>query len=326
MDKIKWGIIGTGKIAHKFAEALKGCEDAELCAVASRTLPKAQEFAEKFGFSSAYGSYRELAENSDTDVVYIATPMSSHYTDSMLCLNFGKNVLCEKSVTLNSRQLDTIFQTVRYKDLFYMEAMWMKCRPAYLKAKGWVNQGRIGEITYIKADFSNDIPWNSEDRLFRPDCGGGSLLDLTMYPITIAHDFLGNPDEIISNAMLHDGIDLSENIILRYSSGANAYLYGGFEYRLRNNAIISGTEGFITFGDYFHCTDEVKLFDRDGKIIEDLRFPDRINGYEYEIEEVHRCLREKLSESPLVPHSGTADVMRIMDTCREQWGLVFPGE
>lgn len=326
MDKIKWGIIGTGKIAHKFAEALKGCEDAELCAVASRTLPKAQEFAEKFGFSSAYGSYRELAENSDADVVYIATPMSSHYTDSMLCLNFGKNVLCEKSVTLNSRQLDTIFQTVRYKDLFYMEAMWMKCRPAYLKAKEWVNQGRIGEITYIKADFSNDIPWNSEDRLFRPDCGGGSLLDLTMYPITIAHDFLGNPDEIISNAMLRDGIDLSENIILRYSSGANAYLYGGFEYRLRNNAIISGTEGFITFGDYFHCTDEVKLFDRDGKIIEDLRFPDRINGYEYEIEEVHRCLREKLSESPLVPHSGTADVMRIMDTCREQWSLTFPGE
>lgn len=326
MDKIKWGIIGTGKIAHKFAEALKGCEDAELCAVASRTLPKAQEFAEKFGFSSAYGSYRELAENSDADVVYIATPMSSHYTDSMLCLNFGKNVLCEKSVTLNSRQLDTIFQTVRYKDLFYMEAMWMKCRPAYLKAKEWVNQGRIGEITYIKADFSNDIPWNSEDRLFRPDCGGGSLLDLTMYPITIAHDFLGNPDEIISNAILRDGIDLSENIILRYSSGANAYLYGGFEYRLRNNAIISGTEGFITFGDYFHCTDEVKLFDRDGKIIENLRLPDRINGYEYEIEEVHRCLREKLSESPLVPHSGTADVMRIMDTCREQWGLVFPGE
>lgn len=326
MDKIKWGIIGTGKIAHKFAEALKGCADAELYAVASRTLEKAQDFAAEYGFAESYGSYKELAENTEADVVYIATPMSCHYADSMLCLNCGKHVLCEKSVTLNSRQIDTIFQTARYKGLFFMEAMWMKCRPTYLKAREWVNQGRIGEITYIKADFSNDIPWDSNDRLFRPDCGGGSLLDLTMYPITIAHDFLGNPDEIISSALIRDGIDLSENIVFRYNNGANAYLFGGFEYKLRNNAIISGTDGFITFGDYFHCTDEVKLFDRDGKIIEDLRFPDRINGYEYEIEEVHRCLRENLSESPLVPHNTTADVMKIMDTCRKQWGLVFPGE
>lgn len=326
MNKVKWGIIGTGKIAHKFAAALNGCEDAELCAVASRHLPKAQTFAEEFGFANAYGSYRELAQESDAEVVYIATPMSSHYVDTMLCLDFKKHVLCEKSVTLNSRQLDTIFQTARYKDLFFMEAMWMKCRPAYLKAREWVNDGRIGEICYIKADFSNALKFDDSSRLFRPDCGGGALLDLTVYPITIALDFLGYPDEIITSAHIRGGIDLSDSIFLRYKNGSYASIDGGFELQLKNNAIISGSNGFITFGEYFHCTEEIALYDRNGSLVESLRFPDKINGYEYEIMEVHRCLRDKLLESPLVPHSGTADVMRIMDECRKQWGMTFPGE
>lgn len=326
MNKIKWGIIGIGKIAHKFADALKVCENTELCAVASRNLLKAHKFAEEFGFDNAYGSYRELAEKSEADIVYIATPTASHYTDTMLCLNFEKNVLCEKSVSLNSRQLDTIFQTARYKDLFFMEAMWMKCRPAYLKAKEWLNDGKIGNISYIKADFSNVVPFDPDSRLFRADCGGGALLDLTVYPITLALDFLGIPDEIITSAHLRNGVDTGNSIFLRYKNGSYASIDSGFELQLKNNAIISGSNGFITFGDYFHCTEEVALYDLNGSLIESVSFPDKINGYEYEIVEVNRCLREKLSESPLVPHNGTADVMRIMDECRKQWGMVFPGE
>ena len=326
MNSIKWGIIGTGRIAHTFADALRQTENACLKAVASRSLEKAQDFAGKYGFEKAYGSYRELAHDPDVDVVYIATPMASHYDDTILCLNSGKNVLCEKSVSLNSGQLSEMHSLAKSKSLFFMEAMWMKCRPVFLKAKEWTDTGKIGEIRYIKADFSNFVPFDQNDRLFRPDCGGGALLDLAVYPLTLTHAFLGFPDEIISNADVRNGVDLSNSIILRYNSGAFASLDSGFEMQLSNNAVIAGTEGNISFGNWFHCTDQVTLTDIYGNVLENFICENDINGYEYEIREVQRCLTEGLPESPLVPHSGTADVMRIMDECRRQWRLVFPGE
>ena len=178
MNEIRWGIIGTGKIAHTFAEAINNCEDCKLSAAASRTLQKAEAFAAKYGCDRAFGSYRELAECDDVDVVYIATPMSAHFHDALICLEHGKNVLCEKSVTLDSDQLRILLETAAANKLFFMEAMWMKCQPAYLKAKEWINSGRIGSVEYIKADFSNIVPFDAEDRLFRADCGGGALLDL----------------------------------------------------------------------------------------------------------------------------------------------------
>ncbi len=169
--KIRWGIIGTGRIAHTFAEALSGCEGAELYAVASRTVQKAADFAEKFGFLKSYGSYAELAQDENIDVVYIATPMHSHYHDAKLCLAHDKNVLCEKSVTLNFHQLEELLELAKKKNLFFMEAMWMKCRPAYQKVMEWLRTDRIGKVRYIKADFSNFVPYDANDRLFRADCG-----------------------------------------------------------------------------------------------------------------------------------------------------------
>ena len=246
MEKFKWGVIGTGKIAHTFATALKHCERAELCGVASRTSEKAKAFADEFGFENYYGSYADFAENCNAEIVYIATPMASHFADAKLCIENGKNVLCEKSLTLNSTQTEELLALAKEKGVFFMEAMWMKCRPVYRKMKEWIASGLIGSIEYIKADFSNFIPYNENDRLFRADCGGGCLLDLGIYPLTLAHDLLGMPDEI--------------------------------------------------------------------------------NGYEYEVDEVHRCLEEGLLESPLVPHSDTIEVMKLMDECRKQWGMKFPNE
>ena len=327
MKKFRWGIIGTGKIAHTFAEALAGCEDAELYAVASRTIDKAQQFAEKYGFAKSYGSYQELADDADVDVVYIATPMASHYGDSKMCLNAEKNVLCEKTVALNERQLEEILTLAKEKDLFFMEAMWMKCRPVYLNMMEWIKSGKIGTPKYIKADFSNYIPYDPNDRLFRLDCGGGALLDLGVYPLTLADALFGTPDEIISTAHIgSDGVDLHNTIQLRYNDGRFASMDNGFEIQLSNNAVISGTDGYITLGRWFHCTCESALYSKDGKLIEEYNHNNDINGYEYEIREVHRCLDEGLKESPLIPHCDTMRVMKLMDECRRQWNMKFDGE
>lgn len=328
MDKIRWGIIGTGKIANTFAQGLCNVEDAVLEAVASRDIQKANLFADKYGFEKAYGSYAELAADKDIDVVYIATPMSSHLGDTLLCLDSGRNVLCEKSMTLNSEQLAKMFERAHEKDLFLMEAMWMKCRPSFLKAREWIQAGRIGNVKVIRADFCNLCPYDPDDRLFRPDCGGGSLLDLGIYPITFAADILGySPKEIISSAYIaKDRVDHYASVLMRYEGGAFADLSMGFDFQCENTAVIIGDEGSITFGKWFHCTDDIVLYDTNSKEIERFHCSNGGTGYEYEIEEVHSCLRKGLKESPLVPHSETASIMKIMDTCRSQWGMTFPEE
>ncbi|MBQ9898321.1 MAG: Gfo/Idh/MocA family oxidoreductase [Ruminococcus sp.] len=326
MENINWGIIGTGNIARTFAAALNGTDGAVLYAAASRTKEKADRFSAEFGAVKSYGSYAELASDKNIDIVYIATPMASHYEDAKLCLMNGLNVLCEKSVTLNRSQLMELLGLAKENGLFFMEAMWMKCRPTYLKAKEWVNSGRIGDIRYIHADFCNIVRYDADSRLFRPDCGGGAILDLGVYPLTLAEDFLGFPYSIESAANVSRGIDLSNSILLKYQDGSFASVESGFELASRNNAVISGTNGMIAFGDWFHCTCDATLFNADRNEAETFSQPNAVNGYEYEIIEAQRCLREGLLESPLVPHSGTLNVMTIMDECRRQWGLVFPGE
>ncbi len=327
MKKYRWGVLGTGRIARTFSEALKGCEDAELYAAASRTADKAAAFAAEFGFEKSYGSYKELAEDGNVDAVYIATPMSSHYGDALLCIENGRNVLCEKSAALNGEQLEEMLAAAREKGVFFMEAMWMKCRPSYLKALEWLKEGRIGKPRYVKADFCNLVEYDRSDRLFAPECGGGALLDLAVYPLTLAADFLGHgPREIISSAHIGgDGVDLSNSITLRYPDSFAA-VNSSFEIPNTNNAVISGDEGLIIFGNWFFCTSEVTLYDRFGKEVERAVIPNEVNGYEYEIREVHRCLAEGLKESALVPHSSTRAVMSIMDKCRRDWGMYYPDE
>lgn len=326
MEKIKWGIIGTGRIAHAFATALAGVPDAELYAVGSRSADKSAAFAEKFGFTASYGSYDALLSDDNINIVYIATPMAAHYETCMTALAKGRSVFCEKSVTLNTAQLREILALAEEKKLFFCEAMWMKCRPTYLKMKEWVRDGKIGDIRCIKADFSNFVPYDANDRLFRADCGGGALLDVTVYPLTLVHDLLGVPESIDSAAHIENGIDHSESLILRYSDGVFASIDCGFEMSLRNNAVISGTDGSIVFGDCFFCSDTVSLYDHNRRLVEEFNSPARVNGYEYEIEEAHRCLRGELIDSPLIPHSATLEVMEIMDGLRNEWGMKFPLE
>ena len=326
--KIRWGILGTGRIAHKLAEAIKCSEDGELYAAASRSTAKAEAFAAEYGIKKAFGSYESLAADPDIDIVYIATPMSSHYDDSMLCMRHGKHVLCEKSVALNSKSVEEMLKFAREKNLFFMEAMWMKCRPAYLKALEWARSGKIGDLQTVRADFCNLVPYDKNDRVFRADCGGGALLDLGVYTITFAADFLGHePSEIVTSARIGQcGTDFYDSINLIYPGGAFADLSASFDFPCTNRAAVIGSEGSILFGDWFLCCGEVSLYNKNSVLTEKFASEDKVNGYEYEIDEVNRCLASGLCESPLVPHSSTAAVMRIMDACRSRWGLVFPGE
>lgn len=328
MDKIKWGIFGTGNIAHTFADALKTVENAELYAASSRSDEKAKKFASEYGFKKSMGSYELLAADPEVDIIYIATPMSSHYDDAMMCLRRGKNVLCEKSVSLNSWQLDDIITLAKETGLFFMEAMWLKCRPTYLKALEWAEGGKIGKIKCVKADFCNILNVDKTNRFFNASLGGGALLDLAVYPITLAAGFLGlYPCETVSSAVMGEtGVDLTDSIMLRYADGSFADISASFQSDTGSAAVIIGTEGIISMGNGFVWSTEISLYDKNGNLSETFSYENDCNGYEYEIIEAQKCLMNHQTESSLVPHRGTAAVMKIMDTCREQWGMTFPDE
>lgn len=327
MDKIRWGIMATGRIAATFADAVNYVEDAELYACASRDEDRAKAFAEKFGVKKYYDNYETLADDENVDVIYIASPMAQHYEQAKMCLLKGKNVLCEKTITLNGSQLAELIDIAEKQNVFFMEAMWMKFLPAFLKAKEWVKDGRIGTPKMIKCDFSNLCPFNAEDRLFKSSLGGGCLLDLGVYPITLACEFLGyEPADIISNAYIgKSGVDFDASIILKYDDSF-AHLTAGFDIECQNPAFVIGDKGRIRFGNWFFCTDEVMLYDDDGHLLEHFKKPHLKNGYEFEIMEVHECLKQGKKQSDINSLYHTTATMKIMDECRKQWGLIFDGE
>lgn len=327
MNKLRWGIMAVGRIADTFAQAIDFSENSVLYAVASRSKERAEAFGKKFGAEKCYNSYNSLAEDENVDVIYIASPMAQHYEQAKLCLEKSKNVLCEKTITLNTAQLDELISIAEEKGVFFMEAMWMKFLPAFLQARKWAAEGRIGDVRMVKADFSNLCPFNPDDRLFRNDLGGGCLLDLGVYPITFACEFLGyTPDEIISNAYIgKSGIDNDASIILRYKNGF-ADITAGFDMECENAAFIIGTKGRIRFGNWFFCTGYVMLYDDNGSLVESFSNPHPKNGYEFEIYEVEKCLADGKKQSSINPLSHTKAVMEIMDKCRRDWCLVFEGE
>ncbi len=324
---IRWGICSTGKIAESFATALCYVEDAVCAGVSSRSLSKAKAFSEKYGFERAYGSLEEMLSDGNLDVVYIASPMACHFEQAKTALLAGVNVLCEKSVTLNGRELSELLAIAKEKELFFMEAMWMKCRPTFLKAMEWIRSGRIGTVQAVKADFCNNCTFDETDRLFIPELGGGSLLDLAVYPLTLAEAaFGGKPLSIATGVRMgKTGVDFDMAVLLTYPTGY-ASVNAGFDMQCGNNAAIIGDKGHIEFGNWFLCTDDAVLYDDNNAIVERFHMTGLCNGYEYEVMEVNRCLSAGRRESSLVPHGGTVNVMAMMDECRRQWGFKFPTE
>lgn len=321
-EVVNWGIIATGRIADSFARAVNYTEGAKLLAVDSRNLSTAMKFADKHDIPRSYQGYDELCRDSDIDIVYIATPTSCHYENVRKCLESGKNVLCEKAVTADFQQLLQLIELAKEKNLFFMEAMWMKCLPAFRQALSWAKQGKIGNIRMIKADFSNIVKFDPQDRLFNKELGASALLDLGIYPISLFTAFLGNtPSAVRSNLFIgRTGTDFDGQITLEYDN-AFAVSVIGYDIENNNNAVVIGDKGRIVFGDWFFCSSEVTLYDDMAQIVEKKSFPHLCNGYEYEIMEACRCLKENRKESWLIPLEDTKATMRIMETILKQNGL-----
>lgn len=253
LTSINWGILGTGKIAQDFAQGLNYVEGAKLTAIASRQLKTAQTFATQFKLEKAYGSYQELVNDPTIDVVYVATPHHRHKEDCCLALNAGKAVLCEKPFALNAAEAQAIVDLAREKQLFCMEAMWMRFLPVMQEVKTLINQGKIGTVKYLKADFGYPVQNISPNRFFDPN-GGGALLDRGVYLISLAYYLLGEPESISSQAVIGEtGVDEQSSISLRYANGSQAVLFSTLNTFAENQAILYGTKGKIVIGDPFYC-------------------------------------------------------------------------
>jgi predicted dehydrogenase len=321
---IRWGILATGGIAEKFTEDLRLLPDAEVLAVGSRTIEAARKFADRYAIPRAYGSWHELAADSDVDVVYVATPHQAHYAAALVCLEAGRAVLCEKPLTLDAASSAALISAARDRGVFLMEAMWTRCMPAVRRLVELVADGAIGDVTAVHAEFGLSGPFAPEHRLRNPALGGGALLDLGIYPVTMAHLALGVPAEVRAWAHLGpEGTDENTALILGYGSGALASLTCGIVGATANRAVVTGTTGRIELPRSFHHPKRLSVYRFAGE-------PEVIEagfdgwGYGNEALEVHRCLRAGLTESPLVPWSTTLEVMSILDTARAQIGVTYP--
>ena len=323
MATIRWGILGTGNIAAQFAGGLVELPDAQLVGVGSRQLESAQAFAARFGAVHAYGSYGALAQDPEVDVIYIATPHTLHAENSLLCLKMGKAVLCEKPFTLNAAQAQTVIDTARANKLFLMEAMWTRFFPLFKTLRDLV-ETRIGEPRLLHADFGFASPV-TESRIFDPNLGGGALLDVGVYPVSLASYLLGAPTAVSSYAQLGaTGVDEQNAIVLNHQSGALALLSSAIRATTPQAAVIMGSEGRIRLCSPWWQPQKLILTNSNGE--ETFTEPLPHNGYAYEATEVMRCLRAGRLESPLMPLDESLSIMKTLDRCRAQWGLSYPGE
>lgn len=328
MKKIGWGIIGAGNISSKFATALAGVDDGNLVAVASRSIDKAKQFAENFGADKAYGSYEEMVQDEEIDVVYIGTPHSEHRAHAELCIKAGKAVLCEKAFTLNQKDTKYLIDLAKEHNVFLMEAMWTKFHPATKVVKEWISTGKIGKLRGIQINAGFRREFNPEHRLFNPSLGGGALLDIGVYPVTYAMYMADAcPEEISSYAYFgKTNVDEQNTIILNFKEkGVLASLNSGISAEVGKDAVIIGEAGKL-FIKGFWCSNYVARYDNNENLIEEYKDEFEINGYEYEIREVQDCLRAGKKESLVVPLSDTLAVMKVMDEIRSQWNFKYEQE
>ena len=324
---VKWGIIGTGWIAHQFVTDLAHASNGVAYAVGSRSQKSADEFAHNHGVSRAYPTYEELVNDPDVDAVYIGTPHPFHKDNALLALRAGKAVLCEKPFTVNRGELEEVVSYAREHKLFLMEAMWSRYIPAIVKVREWIAAGKIGEVRLVKADLGFRSDWNPEGRLLNPKLGGGALLDVGIYPISFASMIFGpHPDSVSSTVHIGEtGVDEHFSMLLSYDDGKTAALNGGIRLKMLEEAHVFGTEGLIIVEGTLVNPKSASLYVGDEKVetFED----DRTSiGYCFEAEEVGRCLEAGLTESPVMPLEESLAIMNLLDQVRAQWGLRYPGE
>jgi predicted dehydrogenase len=325
-DNIRWGILGTGVIARKFALGLKAAPGAELAAIGSRTQAAADEFGDAFGVARRHASYEALAHDPEVDIIYISTPHSLHKDNTLLCLEAGKAVLCEKPFAINAAETEAMIKLARQKRLFLMEAMWTRFLPAVLKVRQLIAEDAIGEVRMLMADLGFRAEFDPKSRLFDPALGGGALLDVGIYTVSFASMLLGTPVKVTSLAHLGEtGVDEQSAMLLSYAGGQLAVLAAAVRTDIPSEAIIMGTKGQIRVHAPIYCPVRLTL-SRPEQGDEIIDAPLEGNGYNYQALEVMNCLRNGWLESATMPLDETLTIMRTMDEIRAPWGLKYPME
>ena len=322
-NNIRWGIIGLGKIAHKFAADLMLVESAILQGVASRSEEKAKAFSSQYGAINHYASYEALLNDPEIDIVYIATPHVLHFENTMSCLEHNKAVLCEKPMGMNARQVAQMIQKAQEKELFLMEGIWTRFVPATKKLLELLDQNAIGAPLHLRADFGFKAAYEPEKRLFKKALGGGALLDIGLYPLFISLLVLGRPTSIKALARFTEtGVDSYVSMLAGFEGSAKALLEASLESKTPTVAEIYGTHGKIKMHSRFHQSEAISLYDVDEK---ETRFdlPLSGNGYVHEIEEVHACLSQDQKESEKLPLATSLAMAKLLDQVRQEIGLNY---
>ena len=317
-QKIRWGILGCGKIAGKFASDLTLSENGVLAACASRDVEKSQSFAKEHNASLFFDTYEALAECEQVDVIYIATPNTFHHEHAILCLKNKKAVLCEKPFAINKSQVEAMIKVAKDNNTFLMEAMWTGCLPNIINIQNTIRSGIVGEIIHLAADFGFKADYDPKSRLFDPALGGGSLLDIGIYPIYMSLLFMGKPNKILSSSRLAaSGVDASCSVLLSYEGEKTATLFSSFETFTDIKCEIYGTEGKIVIPSRFHEQNQHTIVIK-GKADQLMETAQIGFGYYYEIEHVNECLYQGKKESPIMPLPMSINLMQLIDDIKLQ--------
>ena len=318
---IKWGILGTGGIAHDFARDVREYTEMEIAAVGSRSLEKARQFELA---QSAFGSYEELV-NSDVDAIYVATPHQLHCENTLLALNAGKPVLCEKPFAVSAFEASQMIEGAKANNLLLMEAMWARFLPHMIRVREIIASGILGEIVSVRADHGQWFRLDPEFRLFKPELGGGALFDLGVYPISFAHMVLGSPEKITARSTkAFTGVDGQTSIIMEYKSGAHAILNATNLAATPNRALIIGRDARIEIDRTYYAPTTFRVINHKDEIIDGWDKKYVGHGLREEAIEFARCLRAGEKESPMMPLDETLAVMASIDEVKKQIGLEFP--
>jgi predicted dehydrogenase len=324
---IRWGILGTGRIATDFATDLALLDDAEIVAVGSRTQASADEFGDRFGIARRHPSYDALVADPDVDVIYVSTPHPMHHDNALLAIRAGKSALVEKSFTINAAQARDLVTAAREEGVFLMEAMWTRFLPHVVEIRKMLSDGVLGDLVTFTAGFGHYFVEDESSRLFAPELGGGALLDLGIYPVSFASMVLGTPSEITAvSDPAFTGVDAQTSMIFRYPGGRHALLTTNLRADNAVRAEIVGTEARLELDNEFYRPNARMTFvPRSGEPVPH-EHPQVGGGLRYQAAEVARCLRAGLLESDVMPLDETVAIMETMDEVRRQIGLVYPGE
>ena len=318
------GILGTGSIAEKMSATINKMDNVHLYAVASRTAEKAKSFSEKYHIENYYESYEELVKDENIDLVYIATPHSRHYEDCMLCLENGRNVLCEKAFTANAKQAEKVFEYAKSHNIFVSEAIWTRFMPMRFVLDDIIKTGVIGEISSLTANIGYNLL--NKERVQKPELAGGALLDIGIYTINFALMAFGNDIAEIKSTCIRNkhGVDIIDNILITFKDNKTALLHNNTAADTDKLGVIYGTSGRIEFYNINNC-EGIKVILNNGEI-HNYETPPQISGYEYEVEASLNAIKAGKIETDFMPHCETLRVMKIMDSLRNEWGIKYPFE